>query len=267
MTITKLDCMELKDTRYSVYPYDGYNLEEILGKFYEAIKECNDLSFSLQEFNNWIISQGLTEEILKQLTKIDWDNIVNSELYQKVLANLDKINEQLKSIIELKNNYMYNPIYYGADPTGIKPSSDAINQCIIANKGKSIKFSPGKYLLDKPILTPYYVDEQVNIDFSGSLLYTEEPLDYVIGVGYYNSGDNKPNHDNYSSESCYAILQNFVINAPNANVGVMTKNYYWYPRIKNCTIFNTTIGLQTGTITGEVWSSDLYLENAFLTCE
>lgn len=58
MSITKLDCMELKDTRYSVYPYDGYNLEEILGKFYEAIKECNDLSFSLQEFNTWLISEG-----------------------------------------------------------------------------------------------------------------------------------------------------------------------------------------------------------------
>ena len=58
MSITKLDCMELKDTRYSVYPYDGYNLEEILGKFYEAIKECNDLSFSLQEFNNNIITNG-----------------------------------------------------------------------------------------------------------------------------------------------------------------------------------------------------------------
>ena len=60
MSITKLQCMELKDTRYSVYPYDGYNLEEILGKFYEAIKECNDLSFSLQEFNNKLISDGFS---------------------------------------------------------------------------------------------------------------------------------------------------------------------------------------------------------------
>ena len=81
MTITKLDCMELKDTRYSVYPYDGYNLEEILGKFYEAIKECNDLSFSLQEFNNWIISQGLTEEILKQLTKIKLPSLKLTPLF------------------------------------------------------------------------------------------------------------------------------------------------------------------------------------------
>ena len=58
MSITKLDCMELKDTRYSVYPYDSYNLEEILGKFYEAIKECNDLSFTVMEFNNKLISEG-----------------------------------------------------------------------------------------------------------------------------------------------------------------------------------------------------------------
>ena len=81
MSITKLDCMSLKDTRYSVYPYDGYNLEEILGKFYEAIKECNDLSFSLQEFNTWLIDEGIKEEIGKQLIHVDWDNIINSELF------------------------------------------------------------------------------------------------------------------------------------------------------------------------------------------
>lgn len=98
MSITKLDCMELKDTRYSVYPYDGYNLEEILGKFYEAIKECNDLSFSLQEFNRWLIDSGLSEEIEKQLIHVDWDNIVNSELYQKVIERLTNTNNRLEEV-------------------------------------------------------------------------------------------------------------------------------------------------------------------------
>ena len=96
MSITKLDCMELVDTRYSVYPYDGYNLEEILGKFYEAIKECNDLSFSLQEFNQWLIAEGLLEEVLKQLSKIDWDNVINSELYQKIVEKITLIDSKIE---------------------------------------------------------------------------------------------------------------------------------------------------------------------------
>lgn len=98
MSITKLDCMELKDTRYSVYPYDGYNLEEILGKFYEAIKECNDLSFSLQEFNTWLIDEGLIEEVEKQLIKVDWDNIVNSGLYQAVIERLLNTNNRIEEV-------------------------------------------------------------------------------------------------------------------------------------------------------------------------
>lgn len=98
MSITKLDCMELKDTRYSVYPYDGYNLEEILGKFYEAIKECNDLSFSLQEFNTWLIDRGLLQEVEKQLTNVNWDKVINSELYQKVIDDLGITNEKIDKL-------------------------------------------------------------------------------------------------------------------------------------------------------------------------
>ena len=95
MSITKLDCMELKDTRYSVYPYDGYNLEEILGKFYEAIKECNDLSFSLQEFNTWLIDEGLIEEVEKQLIKVDWDKVINTDVYQLIVNRLGELNNKV----------------------------------------------------------------------------------------------------------------------------------------------------------------------------
>lgn len=127
MSITKLDCMELKDTRYSVYPYDGYNLEEILCKFYEAIKECNDLSFSLQEFNTWIIDEGLLEEVEKQLNRVDWDNIVNSELYQTIVNRLD---ETTNNINEINNNV-----------NGVKESVNEINGNINAINGSITKIN------------------------------------------------------------------------------------------------------------------------------
>lgn len=85
----------LKNSRYSVYPYDGNNLEEILCKFYEAIKECNDLSLSLKEFNEWLLSEGIGQEVLKQLNNVDWDNIVNNDLYQQVVTQINNINGQI----------------------------------------------------------------------------------------------------------------------------------------------------------------------------
>lgn len=167
MTITKLDCMELKDTRYSVYPYDGYNLEEILGKFYEAIKECNDLSFSLQEFNNWLISQGLTEEVLKQLTKIDWDNIVNSELYQSVIERLlnsnnrieevknelssqldniesetnEKIEEVKMSVNDVNKRIFYNTLYVDPNTGQFKSIKSALDYAIKNGVGKNNRYT------------------------------------------------------------------------------------------------------------------------------
>ena len=202
--------------------------------------------------------------------KGSWQGLSKPTLSEEGMrATVEHINEVEIPYIkgQLNDLSIGDPIFYGADPTGTKPSSDAINKCIVANKGKSIKFSPGKYLLDKPILTPYYVDEQVNIDFNGSTLFTDEVMEYVIGIGYYNSGDNKPNYDNYSKKTCFAALQNFVIDAPNAQIGIITKDNYWYPRIKNCSIFNTVIGIQSGVNNSSTWSSDLYVENVLIQCK
>jgi hypothetical protein len=158
-----------------------------------------------------------------------------------------------------------NPCYYGADPTGTVDSSSAINACIQANLGKSIKFTGGKYLVNSPILTPYYTDEQVNIDFNGATLYTEESLDYVLGIGYYNKGAGFPNRGNYTdAKCCYAVFENFVIEAPNSTVGVQIADKYWYARIINSSIFFTVIGVKCFTATGE--SSDLLLDNVYIQC-
>lgn len=201
--------------------------------------------------------------------KGSWQGLSKPTLSEEGMrATVEKINEvDIPKLTEQVNKIAFaDPIYYGADPTGLKPSSSAINNCIIANKGKSIKFTPGKYLLDKPILTPYFTDEQVNIDFNGSTLFSSEVLEYVIGVGCYNySNEIMPNRDNYNNKTCYSEIKNVVIDAPNTNIGIFTNDKYWYPRLKNISIFNTLIGIKVGNNIGG-WSSDLYLENALIQC-
>lgn len=161
-----------------------------------------------------------------------------------------------------------DPIYYGADPTGTVDSAAAINACIQANLGKAIKFTCGKYIVNSPILTPYRTSETVNIDFGGATLYTEAALDYVLGIGYYNIDyDHMPNGNDYTDKSCYGVFENFVIDAINATVGVMTNQNYWYPRLYNFSIFNTLIGIQLGQNRDLRWSSDAAIDNGYIQCK
>lgn len=161
-----------------------------------------------------------------------------------------------------------NPIYYGADPTGTVDSASAINACIVANLGGAIKFTGGKYIVNSPILTPYRTSETVNIDFGGATLYTEAALDYVLGIGYYHIDyDHMPNGNDYTDKSCYGVFENFVIDAINATVGVMTNQNYWYPRLYNFSIFNTLIGIQLGQNRDLRWSSDAAIDNGYIQCK
>lgn len=184
-----------------------------------------------------------------------------------LLEKVDSIDMQLESIVHIENDYKFNPVYYGADPTGVRDSAEAINRCIQENLGKSIVFTPGKYLINSPINTPYYTDEQVNINFNGATLYSEKSLEYVVGIGYYNSGSDMPNHNEYNNKSNYAIIENLVIDCNNSRIGILTKQNYWYPRLKNISIFNTIIGIQSGTDSSVIWSSDLYMENIYIQCK
>ena len=182
MSITKLDCMELKDTRYSVYPYDGYNLEEILGKFYEAIKECNDLSFSLQEFNTWLIDEGLIEEVEKQLIKVDWDKVINSDVYQLIVNRLGEVNNKV-SINTDNINTINNELVNKANKVDLDIASKELeyikNNLNYINKGETIQEAINRVSINGGVLRlenktynltkPLIIDiSKVSIDGNGA---------------------------------------------------------------------------------------------------
>lgn len=219
MSITKLDCMELQDTRYSVYPYDGYNLEEILGKFYEAIKECNDLSFSLQEFNQWLISQGLAEEVLKQLDDIDWDNVVNSELYQKVVEGLKEISEQMKKI-----TIFVTPQMFGAKGDGLTNDTVAFKNALAT--GKQLVIPYGNYLLDYLVVDGHTIiglDKKNCIltptSVNGNFIYNVDKTNFFslenLTIDFKNSERLQGDGINIKAIKCY--IKNVHVNYPPSN--------------------------------------------------
>lgn len=174
-----------------------------------------------------------------------------------------------EKIVSYQSDDPTNPCFYGADPTGTIDSASAINQCIQSNLGKSIKFTPGKYIVNSSINTPYFNDEQVNIDFSGSILYSEAQLPYILGIGYYNYNDSvQSNRNNYTpgNYNTCAIFENFIINAPQSAVGIITRQGYYYPRIDNFSVLNCNVGIQIGHVENGGNSQDASITNGFIQC-
>lgn len=194
---------------------------------------------------------------------------------QEFWANTGNYNAQIEQyrqevqlfdqrITDNKNNidkYAYptnNPIYYGADNTGIEESSDAINACVEANLGGIVIFSPGVYRLDNPILLPQAINNRVSIDFNGATLNIELSTEYAIGVGY---GDD-------SEDSLAGVQKTFIrnlnlINETTCPVGIKSKYGY-----KNMSIENSNIlGFENAIVIGDenqTAPSDFQIENCFL---
>lgn len=176
---------------------------------------------------------------------------------QEVLSFNNRINKNASDI----SKYAYptnNPIYYGADNTGSAESSQAINDCIEANLGGIIIFSPGVYRLDNPILLPQAISDRVSIDFNGATINIELSTEYAIGVGY---GDD-------SEDSLAGVPRTFIrnlnlINETTCPVGIKSK-----PGYKNMSIENSNIiGFKNAVVIGDEAQTipgDFQIENCFM---
>ena len=118
-----------------------------------------------------VTSDGIEKAIDKETTRATAAEKVNADAIAAETtratnaekANADAINGLTSTFIPTTN-----PIYYGADPTGTKDSAKAINDCIKANYGGSVIFSPGTYLINSAIQTPFMFMNRVNIFGNGA---------------------------------------------------------------------------------------------------
>lgn len=135
-----------------------------------------------------------------------------------------------------------NPIYYGADPTGTTDSAEAINACIVANKGGTISFTQGTYLIGSPILTPHAVSDRVSIDFNGAIIKPNASIESVLHVGGYSPLDSG------EAGGIKTFYRNgiFINNSGNASVGIKVHVGY-----KDATFVNMNVRqFETGLLGG-----------------
>ncbi len=97
----------------------------------------------------------------------------------------------VKSYVDDKTNGIYAEQcvdFYGADPTGVSDSSAAIEACINANKGKSIYFNAGTYLISRKIETPYPEGDRIAIYGNGAMIKPTAQMDCMLDLGSIDYG-------------------------------------------------------------------------------
>ncbi len=140
-----------------------------------------------------------------------------------------------------------NPIYYGADPTGVNDSATAINACIQANKGGAINFTNGTYLVNGAINLPFANDEKVSINGNGATIKTTATLDALIVAGYDRPSASSRNDVGYTS-----YIKDLKLDGEDGTVTYAIKNLTGFKDLKviNCRIFRFVNGVLIGDTTG-----------------
>lgn len=160
-----------------------------------------------------------------------------------------------------------NPIYYGADPTGVNDSSAAINDCINACKGQTIVFTTGTYKLNAPIKTPYASADRVSIDFNGSVLtYSGSSATAAIMIGY-SDNPSATQIENGSTPYNASYFKNLSLWTPLAcTYAIEINTHYQNVKFENISVNTATNGIRIGENATNIYPTDFLFTNSFVNC-
>ncbi len=91
-------CLIDWNVNYSVYPYGGYTINELLCQFFEAINKSidvvNEYTKMVGALKEWIETEGLKKEVNDALDRMiedgTLDNIINHKLFEELKSDIDK---------------------------------------------------------------------------------------------------------------------------------------------------------------------------------
>ena len=91
--INKLNPNFLNCNIFNVYDYEGLTIQELLSQFFTKINECVDGVNNMGDLAQWLVNQGLNEEVAKQLNKWLLDgtlqDIINENLFNELKSKID----------------------------------------------------------------------------------------------------------------------------------------------------------------------------------
>ena len=95
----KLKRYDLNCNIFDVYDYDGLSMQELLCQFFTKINECVDFSNSTLDLCEWLVNEGLKQEVAIKLT--NWlndgtlENLINVTLFEKLNNKIDNITSKI----------------------------------------------------------------------------------------------------------------------------------------------------------------------------
>lgn len=153
-------CLIDWNVNYSVYPYNGYTINEVLCQFFDAINKgiitINEYTKLISAIMNWIKDEGLKEEVEKALDKMiedgTLDNIINKNLFGDILDRIQKLETSIYELDSdlvngnipqraLRNKLLGCSLYYPYDSSQYGSYTDIIDKMVKMNCNY-LQFSP-----------------------------------------------------------------------------------------------------------------------------
>ena len=104
MAINKLKPEDLNCNIFSCYDYDGLTIQELLCQFFHKINECIEVTDSTIKLAEWLVSEGLAEEVAKMLEKWRLDGtlkqIINVQIFNDLNTKVDTTKAALEKRID-----------------------------------------------------------------------------------------------------------------------------------------------------------------------
>ncbi|WP_400250137.1 hypothetical protein [Methanomethylophilus alvi] len=209
--------------------YDYYDVVQSNGTSYIAVQDV-PVGTALTDTEYWAKWNDPNAQVkLMQDTINMFDSRIDAAEAsagnaQTIAGNAQTIAGNAKTIAEaaqqnvtaIKATYFkQDPIYYGADPTGASDSTEAIQNCVNANNGRTVIFTNGVYKITAPIILPFSPNERTSIDFNGAIIRVN-----YAGIGFHVGGDNtsSPTTSNQSAGNASPWgMRNGTITSNNAN--------------------------------------------------
>ena len=95
----KLKTYDLNCNIFDLYNYDGLSMQELLCQFFTKINECVDFSNSTLDLCEWLVNEGLKQEVAQELVK--WlndgtlENVINVSLFENLDKKIDSVVSQI----------------------------------------------------------------------------------------------------------------------------------------------------------------------------
>lgn len=157
--INKLEKEHLNCNIFSVYDYNGMTMQELLSQFFTKINDCIDLSNKSIDLCEWLVNQGLVEEVAKKLVSWLEDGTLNEIINDSIFKGIEFYPILSHEVGVTQVKYPYGDIRrFGGVGDGTTDNTLAFQNCIISLGGawtnnQSTMYIPcGAWKYSKPIV-------------------------------------------------------------------------------------------------------------------